>query len=265
LAASAPSIEDETIVVAYVPRTPSCSSQSASRTPPVAGSVGRDGDCAAVRVRVVGYDDVRVPFAREREGEVERARLLRVGERDGGEVRVGLLLLRDGRDVGEAGSVEHGENRPRAHSVHRGVHDAQFARPVSNEPGNGVDVGGHDVLAEDGDAVLVQRNRLRRRHRLDRRLDLPVGRRHDLRAVGHVDLVAVVLRRVVRGGDHRAGGRAQVLHGEREDRRRQDARHELRREPGRCEDCRGVAREVVRAVAGVVADDDRLAGPSLSR
>ncbi len=43
---------------------------------------------------------------------------------------------------------------------------------------------------------------------VDGRLDLAIGRRHDLRAVVGIDLVPVVLRRVVRGGDHHPGRRA---------------------------------------------------------
>ena len=50
-----------------------------------------------------------------------------------------------------------------------------------------------------------------------------VGRRDQLRAVAEVDLVAVVLRRVVAGGDHHPGRAAEVADGEGEHRRRQRA------------------------------------------
>ena len=85
----------------------------------------------------------------------------------------------------------------------------------------------------------------------------------DLRTVVGVDLVAVVLRRVVRCGDHDAGGRAEVLHGEREHRRRQRPRHEPRVEPGGGEDRGGVAGEVGGPVPRVEADDDRPADRTL--
>ena len=63
--------------------------------------------------------------------------------------------------------------------------------------------------------AVAERDLGERADRPDRGLDLGVGRRHDLRAGARgateagaeVDLVAVVLRRVVAGRDHHAGGR----------------------------------------------------------
>ena len=63
-----------------------------------------------------------------------------------------------------------------------------------------------------------------RADRGDPRGDLGVGRRHDLAAVAEVDLVAVVLRRVVAGGDHHAGDAAELADREGQQRRRQRPR-----------------------------------------
>ena len=147
-----------------------------------------------------------------------------------------------------------------ADAVHRGVHDAQVARAGRHQADDGGDVVVDDLLVEPVDAGGLERDLARRADGPDRRLDLGVGRRHDLRAVVGVDLVAVVLRRVVRRGDHHAGRRAEVLHGEGEHRRGQHPRQEVGREPGGGEDRGRVAGEVERAVPGVEADDDRRAG-----
>ena len=90
--------------------------------------------------------------------------------------------------------------------------------------------------------------------------DLGVGRGDDLRAVvvaAEVDLVAVVVRRVVRGGDHDAGRHAEVTHGEREHRCRQQAGEQHGPHARARHDLGRVAREHVGVLAAVVADHDR--------
>ena len=90
--------------------------------------------------------------------------------------------------------------------------------------------------------------------------DLGVGRRHDLGAVAQVDLVAVVLRRVVRGGDHHAGDAAEVPDAEGDHRSRQRPRRDQGLEAGAGHDLGGVAGEDVGVVPGVEADDHPAAG-----
>ncbi len=75
-------------------------------------------------------------------------------------------------------------------------------------------VGREDVVAEGLPAVLGPRHVVQRADGGDLGGDLAVGGRHDLRAVPEVDLVAVVARRVVAGGDLDTGDRAQVPDGE---------------------------------------------------
>ena len=87
--------------------------------------------------------------------------------------------------------------------------------------------------------------------------DIGVCGRHDLAAVAEVDLVAVVLRRVVRRGHHDAGRGAEVADRERQHRRRQRPRQHRRRQTDAGHDGRGVPCEHVGLVPRVVADDDR--------
>ena len=69
----------------------------------------------------------------ERHREVHRAGLLGVREGDGGEVGVGLLLLRRRRGRGEAGRLQHLQHRRAADAVQRGVDDVEVARAVGGE------------------------------------------------------------------------------------------------------------------------------------
>src|SRR5690606_27121462 len=98
-----------------------------------------------------------------------------------------------------------------------------------------------------------------RRDGLDLRGDLGVGRGHDLGAVAEVHLVAVVPGRVVAGGDLDPGDRAEVPDREGEDGGRQRAGQDGRPQAGAGHHGGGVARELRRLVAGVVADDDETA------
>ncbi len=230
----------------------------AAQHPPQPVRVGhRDG--APVGVRVVGDDDVRAPLPRQFQRKVQRARLLRIGERHGREVGVGLLLLRHRGDVGEPGAVQHRVHDLAADAVQRRVHDAQVARAVGRGAGerrHRRDVGLGQLGAEVPHGRRVQRHGARRGDVADRGLDRGVGRRHDLHAGGVVDLVPVVLGRVVRRGDHHAGHRAQVPHRERQHRRRQRRRQHRGLEAGGGEHRGRVVRELLRAVPRVVADDD---------
>lgn len=95
---------------------------------------------------------------------------------------------------------------------------------------------------------------------LDVRRDLGIGGCHDLRPLvgaAQIDLVAVVVRRIVRCRHHDAGVRAQVAHGEREHRRRQQPREQDRSQARSGEQLGGVGREHPRVAASVIADDDR--------
>ena len=223
-----------------------------------------DGGRAPVGVGVVGDHDVGAVALGERHRQVHRARLLGVGEGDGREVRVGLLLLLDDRRRVEAGGLEHPLDRHAADAVQRRVDDLEVARAVLDQPGDGVEVAVDDLLLEHL-AGAAARDVGDRADGRDPGRDLGVGRRHDLAAVAEVDLVAVVARRVVARGDHHAGGAAELADREREDRGRQRSGQDVRREPGAGHHLGGVAGEDVGVVAGVVPDHDGAAAGARCR
>ena len=219
---------------------------------PPAVRVG-DRHRAAVGVGVVGDHQVGLLLGGERHREVHRPRLLRVGEGDGREVGVGVLLLLD--DVGrlEARGLQHLRDRRSADAVQRRVDEREVARSVLGQAGDGVEVAVHDLLAHQLARVTARQVGERADGR-DPGRDLAVGRRDDLAAVAEVDLVAVVLRRVVAGRDHHSGGAAELADREGEEGRRQRAGHDERLEARAGHDLGGVAREDVGVVTGVEAD-----------
>ena len=115
-----------------------------------------------------------------------------------------------------------------ADPVHRGVDDGEVARAVVGETGDGVEVAVDDRLVQHR-ARAAARDVGDRAHGGDPGRDLAVGRRHDLAPVAQVDLVAVVLRRVVAGGDHDAGHRAELTDAVGEQRRGQRPRQQRAR------------------------------------
>jgi hypothetical protein len=192
---------------------------------------------------------------RQRHREVHCARLLGVGERDRREVRVGLLLLLHHGGRREARGLQHLQHRRAADAVQRGVDQAQVSRTVAREAGDRVEVPVDDVLVEDPPGASP-RHVGERADRGDPGRDLHIGGGHDLAAVAEVDLVAVVLRRVVAGGDHHAGDAAQLADREGQQRRRQRPRHHQRAQPRARHHLGGVAREHLGVVSGVVPDHD---------
>ena len=220
----------------------------------------RYGDRAPVGVGVVRDHDVGLDLARQLHREVHRAGLLRVGERHGREVRVGLGL-RDGH-VGrlEARLLQRTDDRAAADAVQRRVDDGQVAGAVTGELDDRCEVAVEDLVAENlaagpaGDVADRTDGR-------DLRRDLLVGRRHDLAAVAEVDLVAVVLGRVVARRHHHPGHAAEVLDGEGQQWGGQGTGEHQRLEPRAGHHLGGVAGEDVGVVPGVVADDHGVPGP----
>ena len=233
---------------------------------PAAGSVlVRDRRRATIRIGIVGDHQVRIDLTGLVQRQVQRPGLLRVGEGHRREVRIRLELLGHLDDVGEPGSREHLTAGGPTHAVHRRQHDLH--RGGGRHPSRLS--GPLDVLLPD---LRVDRlpARLRagygadRADGVDRRSDLAVIGGNDLgplTRVGHgppaqVDLVAVVLRRVVRGRHHDAGVGLQAPQREGEYRGRA-VRLEENGPPARTGDDRGrIEGELLGVVAGVVADDD---------
>ncbi len=196
---------------------------------------------------------------------VHGAGLLRVGEGDGGELRVGCrLAVHDGR-IREAGGPHRGAQHLRADPVQRCVGDRQVpVRVPVHDPRHTVHIGRHDRLGQHRTG-RTEGYRGQRPHRPDRRLDLRVGRGDDLRPGAgiateggpEVDLVPVVPGRVVARGHHDARHRVEAAHGEREDRRGQRPGQDERLPPGAGHHPRGLVGELPRAVPRVVPDDHR--------
>ena len=145
----------------------------------------------------------------------------------------------------------------RPDAVQRRVHDGQVTRGVGRRHGrDGVQVGLQWFVVEGDPAVVGQRHVRGAGDGGDLGGDVRIGRWHDLAAVAEVDLVSVVLRRVVARRDHDAGVAAEVPDRERQHRGRQPMREHDCTPAGRGHHGRGVPREDVGVVPGVVPDDD---------
>ena len=219
-----------------------------------------------VGVGIVGDHDVGVLARRRLEGKIQRPGLLRVREVHRGEVRIRLRLLGDERDVVESGGVQHRDGRFPAHAVHGGQDDLQPAgREVLRDcqGRDGALVVGRDRGLQHGPPVRGQDDRVQGADGVDLRRYQGVVGCHDLgaaaaflhRVTAEVHLVAVVLRRVVAGGDHDAAVAVQRPHRVGEQRGGQRGRHQEGLNPRRGEDRRGFLGENVGVVTGVIADD----------
>ena len=170
-----------------------------------------DGGGAPVGVGVVGDDQVGVA-ARAASA---IARSIAPGSSGLGKATVGKSGSGSaccGHDVrrGEAGGSSTWTHGRAADAVQRRVDEVEVARAVVGEPGDRVEVAVDDLLAEDLVRPRPRGTSASGADRGDPGRDLGVGRRHDLAAVAEVDLVAVVLGRVVAGGDHHAGDAAEL-------------------------------------------------------
>ena len=217
----------------------------------------RDRRPEPVGVGIVGEGDRRAPLRGERDDEIHRAGLLRVGELHRREVGVGSeLLLHDERHR-EARRLEGAADELTADSVHRrvGDGDAGRVRPPAGACGVG-DVPVDDRLVEPLDQRIVL---VRQRHRgrldlLDAGRDASVMRRHDLRTVAQVHLVPVVGRRVVRRRHHHSGRPVELGQDPCQHRSGQGPRQQSGRDPVGGHDPGGVEGEDVALAAGVEAD-----------
>ena len=90
---------------------------------------------AAVGVRVGGDDHVGILAAGTVQGQVQGSGLLRVGEGDGREVRVGLQLLAHPDELGKPRLFDQTTHHAGAHSVHGGVDPGDVVRHGSGQLG----------------------------------------------------------------------------------------------------------------------------------
>ena len=145
--------------------------------------------------------------------------------------------------------------------VHRRVDARDVAGTVRRKGDHGLHVGLGDLGTEQLVGIAA-RQLVDPTDTIDRLGDVRVLRRHDLARVGEIDLVAVVLRRVVRRGHHDAGAAAEVADREGQNRSRKVGRQQVRVHPRAFHDLGGVAGEDIRVVPRVVSDNHR--GPILA-
>src|SRR5699024_1947071 len=220
-------------------------------------------DGASVGVGVVGDHDVGVDLTGEVEGEVHRARLFGVGERDGRKLRVRCRLLGHCVHRRETGGLDDPACDLVADSVQRCVNAGDLRGAVADQGADRVDVRVTHGVVEDG-VTVVARDVIDPADGCDRGGDLGVGGRHDLAAVAEVDLVTVVLRRIVRSGDHDARVAAEVADGEGEYGCGQRLRKQVRTYPGGLHDLGGVTGEHIGVVSRVEPDDDARVGTGVA-
>ncbi len=220
----------------------------------------RHPDRAAVGVGVERNRDLGVDIGSQLQQRVDRAGLLRVGERHRGEVRIGRELALNDVHVGEPGPHQGVHHELATHTVQRRQRHPH--RPVCvPDLGRTIDVVLNllDARRFDGPPRdLVGIGSL-----CDGTLDLFVDGRNDREPALEVDLVAVVGRRVVRRGDLDARGRTVTAHGERHHGRRHRGEHQRDRKSLGGKDFRCSEREVLGSMAGVPADHHRLTGQAM--
>ncbi len=142
--------------------------------------------------------------------------------------------------------------------MQRGVHDDQVARGLRRDDVDDVgQVALEHLVVERLPAVVGQGHVQGPLDARDLGSDVDVGRRHDLRAVTEIDLVAVVLRRVVARRDHDARVSAEVPNRIRENGCGQRPRQHRGAPTGTEDDRSGVTSEDVGVEPRVETDDDK--------
>ena len=232
-----------------------------------------DGDAHAVAVRIGAEDAVRADLVRQLHRHGEGRRILGIRDLDGGEVRIGQLLLLDDVHVLDADLLEDAAHRLVAGAVQRRVDDLELLARGLHQlrlDGERLDVGDVVVvdllLADDLQKARLARRGLIHLHRVliavladERQHLIGVLRRH-LRAVLPVDLVAIVLRRVVAGGDDDAGDGVQVAHRVGEHRHRAQLIEQVDVDALMRQHQRGRLGKLRAHAAGIVGDDHAAAG-----
>ena len=225
----------------------------------------RDGDADAVGVRVGSQEQVGLHPVAVLEPEFQRLANLGVWVRAGREVAVLDALLFDGRGLSDADALEHSGHALQADAVERGIDDAErravLARGYLERL---LEVTVKNPLGNPLNETLLQGPV--ERHRLDaiEAVDEVDGRLDGLRrldgnlaAVGAVDLVAVVRRRVVRRGDVDAGRTIQLADGETQRGRGLDAIEQIGSDAVAGEHLGDAAHKLLGTVTGVTTKCDR--------
>ena len=231
-----------------------------------------DHDTDAVGIGVGGDDEVAAHLLGEVDREIEALGVFRVRAHDGREAAVEHHLLLDGDDVLHAEAVQRFRHQTPAAAVERGVDDLEIVRDTVHDLGGDghgkhfLEEGLVGLLAEELDHVGGER--LVEGHALDILEDVELAHqlcylgcvlRGQLRAVGPVDLVAVVLLGVVARSDVDAGSSAVVFHGEGELGSRAQRIEDAGVDAVGGHNARSLAGKDLAVDAAVIADHDALA------
>ena len=228
-----------------------------------------DHDTNAVGVRIRAEDEVAADLLGKVHSQIEALRIFRVRALDGRERAVEHHLLLDGDDLRHTQAVQRLGHEVPARAVKRRVDDLE---PV----GHAADDVRVDRLAQDvGQKRLVRlrahelhktlTHRVVKVHALDivedvQPLHVPGDGgsmlRRELRPVGPVDLVAVILFRIVAGRDVQAGRGAVVLDGKRQLRRRAQGVENAHVDAVGRHDARRLVGKALTVDAAVKADGD---------
>ncbi len=222
----------------------------------------------AVVVGIGGHDDVGVLGFGLLDGELERLGVLGIGRLDRGEAAIADGLLFDDRIL-EPILVEQHRHSVNAGAMERRVDELDLVARgedglgLEHERGHGLAVDDvHLQLERDGLAGRLDGREQRGqrggigRELLELRGDAGGVRLDHLPAVSAVEFHAVVVRRIVAGGDHDAGLRGGGAGGEGELRRGAVLGEKERVDAEGVERLRGALGEGAGEVARVVGDDD---------
>ena len=228
------------------------------------------GDAHTVGVGVGGQHQVGAGLFGQLQAQLEGLEDLGVGVGAGGKVAVGVLLLGDDGDIGDAHVVQHVGDGHQAGAVQGAVHQLEAGGLAQA----GADLAGLDGLVEGLLAVVAHKADQALLHALGKGdilcagedvglLDLAVddggGVIGHLAAVGAVGLVAVVLGGVVGRRDHDAGVALIVAGGKAERRDRHERLVDAHMDAVGGEHFGRGFGEHIALDAAVVADGDRLA------
>ena len=241
-------------------------------------AVTRPGDHAhAVGVRIGRNDKIRSHAVGDADAKLKRRPILRVGLFDCREIPVDDHLLRHGEQVPQTDPAQDFRHKPIPRTVQGRIHDLEVVRHVPHRAR--VDrllfhfgkVRLVDVAPQQGDLSGAQR--LSEIDRMDVRENVQAFHdrcdhirvlRRELCAVLPVRLIAVVLARIMRGGDVDARDAVQVAQGKRQLRRRAQFVKQVDRDIRRRQHGSRRPGELLRVVTAVIGDDHAGGGFALA-
>jgi hypothetical protein len=230
----------------------------------------------SIRIGIVGEHQIRVRSSSLGQGEIHRSRLLGVGKANGGEVRIGLDLLRHRHHVPEPGPREGLFDPGSSDTVKWRIGDLDLPRfgdqfRVFSQSQDLLQIRLGDSLGDRNvkpslsrQLEIHHRNRAQGSDRIHGPADALIVGRDDLRAVLPVDLVAIVGRRIVAGRDHDPRARPERRHRERANRSGYRIGKDVHRDAGAGQHASSVFRKLGRHAAAVPSHHDPLL-PALGR